>query len=131
MRLRASLPTIIRFLAGGALNTGSTFVLYWLLLLMMDYRAAYALSFATGVLLSYVINTRFVFRTRHSLRKLLLFPLVYLATYLAGAIVLQAAVARFGVNETIAPLLSICATLPLSYLLTRLVLSNRRSDTDP
>lgn len=130
MRLRASLPTIIRFLAGGALNTGSTFVLYWLLLLMMDYRAAYALSFATGVLLSYVINTRFVFRTRHSLRKLLLFPLVYLATYLAGAIVLQAAVARFGVNETIAPLLSICATLPLSYLLTRLVLSNRRSDTD-
>lgn len=131
MRLRASLPTIIRFLAGGALNTGSTFVLYWLLLLMMDYRAAYALSFATGVLLSYVINTRFVFRTRHSLRKLLLFPLVYLATYLAGAIVLQAAVARFGVNETIAPLLSICATLPLSYLLTRLVLSNRRSETDP
>lgn len=130
MRLRASLPTIIRFLAGGALNTGSTFVLYWLLLLMMDYRAAYALSFATGVLLSYVINTRFVFRTRHSLRKLLLFPLVYLATYLAGAIVLQAAVAGFGVNETIAPLLSICATLPLSYLLTRLVLSNRRSDTD-
>jgi putative flippase GtrA len=126
--LHASLPTIARFLAGGALNTGSTFVLYWLLLLIMDYRIAYAISFASGILLSYLINTRFVFRAQHSLRKLLLFPLVYLITYLAGAIVLHAAVSGFGINKTIAPLLSICATLPLSYVLTKLVLSAKRAN---
>lgn len=94
----------------------------------MDYRIAYAISFASGILLSYLINTRFVFREQHSLRKLLLFPLVYLVTYLAGAIVLHTAVSGFGINKTIAPLLSICATLPLSYVLTKLVLSAKRAN---
>ena len=127
MNLRASLPTIVRFLAGGALNTGSTFVLYWLLLLVVQYRAAYAISFAAGILLSYVINTRFVFRTGHSLRKIILFPLVYLTTYLVGALVLDLAVSHFGIDARMAPFLSICATLPLTYVLTKLVLVDRGS----
>lgn len=126
MSLRASLPTIARFLAGGALNTGSTFVLYWLLLLFIDYRAAYAISFAAGILISYLINTRFVFRTEHSLRKLLLFPAIYLITYAAGAWTLHTAVDRFAVDASLAPFISICATLPLTYLLTRLVLVGRQ-----
>lgn len=127
MSLRASLPTIMRFLAGGALNTGSTFVLYWLLLLVVEYRIAYAISFVTGILLSYVINTKFVFRTNHSLRKVILFPLVYLATYLAGAMVLDISVSRFGVDARLAPFISICATLPLTYLLSKLVLAGSRT----
>lgn len=127
MNLRASLPTILRFLAGGALNTGSTFVLYWLLLLVVQFRVAYAISFVAGILLSYVINTKFVFRTDYSLRKIILFPLVYLATYLAGAVVLELSVSRFGVDARIAPFISICATLPLTYLLSKLVLAGGRS----
>lgn len=126
MNLRESLPTIARFLAGGALNTGSTFILYWLLLLVMEYQAAYAISFVTGILLSYVINTKFVFRTDYTLRKLILFPLVYIATYFAGAVVLDVSVSRFGVDARIAPFISICATLPLTYLLSRLVLAGGR-----
>ena len=120
--MRTSLPTIARFLVGGALNTGSTFVLYWLLLLIVEYRLAYAISFASGILISYVINTKFVFRTHYSLRKIVLFPLVYLATYFVGALVLHASVSRFGVDARIAPFFSICATLPLTYLLTKLIL---------
>lgn len=127
MKLRASLPTIARFLAGGALNTGSTFVLYWLLLLVVEYRVAYAISFVAGILLSYVINTRFVFQTQHSVRKMVLFPLVYLAGYLAGAFVLQLSVARFGVDARVAPLISVCATLPLTYILSKLVLTWERN----
>lgn len=126
MNLRASLPTIARFLAGGALNTGSTFVLYWLLLLVVEYRIAYAISFIAGILLSYVINTKLVFRTDYSLRKVILFPLVYLVTYFAGAVALDLAVARFGVDTRIAPFISICATLPLTYLLSKLVLAGGR-----
>lgn len=126
MNLRASLPTIARFLAGGAFNTGSTFVLYWLLLLVVEYRIAYAISFIVGILLSYVINTKLVFRTNYSFRKVILFPLVYLVTYFAGAVVLDLAVSRFGVDTRIAPFICICATLPLTYLLSKLVLAGRR-----
>lgn len=111
---------------GGALNTGSTFVLYWLLLLVLEYQLAYAISFVAGILLSYVINTKFVFRTDYNLRKLILFPLVYIATYFVGAVVLDISVSRFGVDTRIAPFLSICATLPLTYLLSKLVLTGGR-----
>lgn len=127
MSLRTSLPIIARFLAGGVFNTGSTFILYWLLLLIVEYQIAYAISFATGILLSYVINTKFVFRTDYSLRKIIMFPLVYLTTYFAGAVVLNQAVSRFGLDERIAPLISVCATLPLAYLLSKLVLAGGNS----
>lgn len=125
MSLRAPLPTIVRFLAGGALNTGSTFVLYWLLLYVVEYRIAYAISFAAGILLSYVINTKFVFRTHYSLRKIILFPLVYLSTYFTGACLLNVAVTQFGLDAKIAPFISICATLPMTYLLSKLVLEGK------
>lgn len=107
---------------GGALNTGNTFLLYWLLLLVVEYRLAYAISFVSGILISYVINTKFVFRTRYSLRKAVLFPLVYLSTYFVGALILHTSVTRFGVDARIAPFFSICATLPMTYLLIKLVL---------
>lgn len=117
---------VVRFLVAGGLNTGLTFVLYWLLLLVMNYRAAYAISFAAGIIFSYVVNTKFVFQTGFSLRKAVTFPLIYLVTYFAGALVLQLAVGTLGVDARLAPLLSICATLPLTYLLTKLVLTGQR-----
>lgn len=120
--MHTSLSTVARFLVGGVFNTGSTFILYWLLLLVIEYRLAYAISFVSGILISYVINTKFVFRTHYSLRKIVQFPLVYLVTYFVGALILQASVSRFGVDTRIAPFFSICATLPLTYLLTKLVL---------
>lgn len=120
--LRSSLPTMARFLAGGAVNTGSTFVLYWLLLLAIDYRIAYAISFVAGIAFSYLINTKFVFRTRSSVQKMILFPMVYLVTYLVGAVVLSFSVSRLGVPAAFAPFISICVTLPLTYVLSRLIL---------
>lgn len=122
-----SLSTVMRFLVGGAMNTGITFILYWLLLLIIDYRVAYATSFVTGITLSYLINLRFVFRTRGSRRKMLLYPLVYLATYGVGAVILQISVSRFAVPAALAPFISICATLPMTYLLSKFILRDRDS----
>jgi len=121
--MHRQLATVCRFVVGGLLNTGGTFILYWLLLRVLDYQIAYAISFCTGILLSYLINTRLVFRSRHTLLKLALFPLIYLASYLVGAAVLHVAVARFGISPQLGPLVSICATLPLTYVLSKLLLA--------
>lgn len=121
------IAVVARFLASGVLNTLSTLLLYWLLLALLSPQAAYAVSFAIGVILSYVLNLRFVFRERHSTKKVLLFPLVYLATYALGAGVLQVAIHRLSVPAAVAPLLSIVCTLPVSFLLIRWLLANRAS----
>lgn len=114
-----------RFLIGGLVNTVLTFALYWLLMMVVSYQVAYAASYCLGIALSYAINSRMVFRVRYSARSAILFPLVYLAGYLAGAAVLAIGVRVLGVSPWLAPVLSICATLPLTYLLTRLVLVAR------
>jgi len=113
----------LRFLISGGLNTLATFILYWALLRFVHYQAAYAISFVAGIALSYALNVRFVFRTSHTWRKLLLFPLTYLCTYAVGALVLSGLVAYLGLSEVLAPILVICVTVPLTYLLNRWVLT--------
>jgi putative flippase GtrA len=124
-RHRPLMTVALRFLVGGALNTGATLLLYWLLMRFMHYQWAYLASYCAGILLSYVLNTRFVFRTSHNWLKLMLFPLVYLVTYAVGALVLTLAVNHLHVPASLGPLASIVATLPVSFLLTRMVLHLR------
>lgn len=112
----------IYFAFSGGLNTLATYLLYLLLLYFLHYQIAYATSFIAGILLSYALSTRFVFRTNHSWLKFALFPLVYLISYAAGAAILALSVSRLGIDQRIAPLASACVTLPLSFVLSRLVL---------
>lgn len=114
--------TVLRFLIGGGLNTLATLLLYWLLLRVMPPQAAYAASYATGLVLSWIINTRFVFDARRSWQRAALFPLVYLVAYLAGAGVLQLATTRWGIDPHLAPFAAMVVTLPLTFVLMRLLL---------
>ncbi|WP_228064350.1 GtrA family protein [Novilysobacter avium] len=126
---RALFKQGVSFLLSGGFNTAATFGLYWLLLLVVGYQAAYAISFVAGIALGYVLNTRFVFQTIHSWKKLALYPLVYLISYAVGAGVLALAVAKLGIDEWLAPLISACVTLPLTFFLSRAVLLPRSSRT--
>ncbi|APP79388.1 GtrA family protein [Xanthomonas hortorum] len=118
----------LRFLLGGALNTGITLVLYWMLLRFMHYQWAYLASFCTGILLSYLINTRYVFRAAHSWLKFAAFPLIYLVTYALGALALKLSVGHLGVPAAIGPLISIVITLPVSFILSKLLLQAPKPD---
>lgn len=124
---RHDLATVVRFLLVGGTNTAATLLLYWLLLGWLVPRAAYAVSFAAGMVLGYLLNTRFVFRVRRQWRSLALFPLVHLATYVVGALALELAIGWLHIDPRVAPLLSIAATVPTSYLLTHSLLRNGKS----
>lgn len=124
-RHRPLLGVALRFLVGGILNTGATLVLYWLLLRFIHYQWAYLASYCAGILLSYLLNTRYVFRARHSWLKFILFPLVYLVIYALGALVLKVAVDYLHLPASVGPLVSIAVTFPVSFLLTKVVLQPR------
>lgn len=118
--------TLLRFGLGGGVNTLATLLLYWLLLRFMPSQAAYAISFLAGIVLGYLLNTAFVFNVRRSWRSFLMVPAVYAAGYLAGALVLEIATGVFRVDPYIAPLFSILVTVPLTFVLMRLVLRDPR-----
>ncbi len=92
-------------------------------MVVLAYHVAYAISYAAGILISYVLNSRYVFGVGFSAATFALYPLVYVAGYLAGAVVLEIAVDGWGIPAAVGPLLAICVTLPLTYALTRLILS--------
>lgn len=110
-----------RFLIVGATNTVFSYVVFVLLYMAIPYLAAYTLSYAAGIVLSYFLNVHFVFRTQRSVASFLRFPLVYLVQYGLGALVLWALV-RAGLDPRLAMAGVIVATIPVTFLASRFVL---------
>ncbi|MEB1605755.1 GtrA family protein [Xanthomonas campestris pv. campestris] len=92
----------------------------------IKYQWAYLISYCAGILLSYFLNTRYVFRTQHTWLRFAIFPLIYVVVYALGALTLKFCVDHLRVPATLGPLLSIAVTLPVSFVLTRILL---RSDS--
>lgn len=114
---------VARFLMAGAINTAITYAIYYALLLRLQYVLAYSIAFAVGVLLSFYLNARFVFIVPPTWRKLLLYPVVYVFQYLLGIIVLWIAVEIMQTTKPVAMLLVIGVSIPVTFVLTRFVLS--------
>ncbi len=112
----------LRFLIGGGANTLLTLALYWLLLLWLPYSIAFTVSFALGILTGYTINTLVVFQAAWSWRKLMMFPSVHAVNYCLGLGVIFVSVDVFGISASWAPLIATVCTLPVNFLLTRLLL---------
>ncbi|HXU93892.1 MAG TPA: GtrA family protein [Gallionella sp.] len=111
-----------RFLLVGGANTVSSYLLYLLLLGFFPYLIAYSLAYCIGIVISYFLNVRFVFRQRVSLQSFLAFPVVYLIQYGLGALVLWLLVDNAGVSPALAMAGVIAATIPVTFLTSRFVL---------
>src|SRR5262249_29848587 len=112
----------LRFLVAGAFNTAVTYALSLGLLRLVDYTQAYTIAYAVGIAFAYFVGTGFVFRVRRSVRGALSFPVVYLAQYLLGVLVLRLAVDTLGVAKPFALLIVIATTLPVTFVLSRWLL---------
>lgn len=115
----------VRFLLAGGVNTAITYAIYYGLMATLDYRLAYSLAFAAGILISFYLNALFVFRAAPTWRKLFLYPAVYIVQYCVGILVLWIAVERLAVPKPLAMLIVIGTSIPLTFVLTRSILSNR------
>jgi putative flippase GtrA len=122
--------SVLRFLVAGAATTVVTLGLYVLLLDILAYALAYTVAFVSGILIAYLLNSVFVFRTATSMRTFALFPLIYLVQYLVGLTVTAIWVDLLGLPPEVAALAAIVVTLPITYLLTRSLLTRRRSLPD-
>lgn len=122
---RAALRHVARFAVVGVINTGVYYGTYLLLSTVLHYLAAHLLAIAVSMVVSFFLNCLWTFRTRPTWRKFALFPLTNATNYLlttAGVVLL---VEWLGVDEHIAPLLAAAAAIPVTFLLSRRVLSGR------
>lgn len=110
-----------RFLISGLLNTGITYLIYLGLLQTFSYKIAYTVSFVLGVLISYGLNATFVFRAGVAVSSLLRFPLIYIAQYILGIVLVSVLVEYIGVADWLAPVFVIMITVPLTFVLARTI----------
>lgn len=120
-----------RFLVTGLFNTAITYALYLLFLQFMAYQLAYSVVFVLGILISYVLNAGFVFRTRMTLKTLARFPLVYGLQYALGMGLVVVLVEFAGVAAWLAPLCAIAITVPITFLLSKSIFSTTRKTEVP
>ena len=111
-----------RFLLVGATNTAISYVIYLLLLEFMAYLYAYSVAYGIGIVISYILNSRFVFRQPLSLAKFLQFPVVYFIQYSIGAIILWLFIGQVGMSPEWAMAGVVAVTIPVTFLTSRFIL---------
>ncbi len=118
---RGSRGAFLRFVVVGALNTLLTYALYFVLFEAMNvhFQVAYAIAYVSGVLLQFVLHSRYVFRVPLRWGNLAGYPPIHLVLYGFGALLLWLLVAGFEFEARSAPLWVIALSVPLSFFLTR------------
>jgi putative flippase GtrA len=114
-----------RFLLVGLANTGIGYAVFLLALPTSGYQPAYAMAYVAGMVVAYLFNSMFVFRRSLSIATAARYPLVYVVQYASGALVLHGLVNWLGVDARWAALLALAASVPVSFVLNRLVLATR------
>jgi putative flippase GtrA len=119
------------FLVCGVVNTVLTYGLYLVLLWVVSYPTAYTISYAVGILLSYCLNARFVFKEKLRLSKALQYPVVYLVQYLLGIVLLYLLVEIAHLSRVLAPLVIVAITMPITFFLSRFIIKRPAMEGKP
>lgn len=118
-----------RFLVVGVVNTVASYALFVALELALPYLIAYAIAYVAGIVLSYLLNTRVVFRVARSWSTFLRFPLVYALQFVLGSVIIVLLVEGFAIGPRVAAIVALAATIPFTYFAAKFVL--RRAETLP
>lgn len=124
--MRQQLPAVGRFVLVGLANTLVYYVAYRLLLLVLPYLPAHVLAYGLGIVFSFFANSLFTFGVRPTWRRFLAFPLTTLFNFVVVTAGSVALVEPGWVDERWATLLMTVAAIPVTFLLTRLVLTSGR-----
>ncbi|RZO08824.1 GtrA family protein [Pseudomonas moorei] len=113
----------VKFLISGGFNTAMTYGVYLILLMFLPYTTSYTISYIAGIVLAYLLNRFFVFKSHQGLKTIALLPLVYVMQYVISMLILWCWVEKLGFNDSLAPIVAIIITIPITYVLSKFVFS--------
>lgn len=119
---KKSLTQLIQFSLVGCSNTIISLAIYYgLIIINVNYILAYSIGFIISVLNSYYWNNKYVFKNnKNNIKtKLLKSYIAYGITFLLSNIIMFLQVDILNFSELIAPLISLCITIPLNFLLNK------------
>jgi putative flippase GtrA len=125
---RRSFGQFVRFLAVGGTNTLLTYAVFTGLGLLIEPWVAYTIAFALGLVVTSIASSRFVFRARFSLPRLLLFVASYLAIYGVGSVMVILVDPQTLEDLLVTSLIILVTTTPLVFLVGRFIFTRAVSE---
>lgn len=123
LRFRCLSRRIARYGLGGIVNSIITYLTFVLLLGPLDYRAAYTTAFSLGIVISYLVNARAVFRARTRWGTFGFYALLYIGQYLAGLGLVTTLVEIAAMQPAVASLVALAVLVPANFLWVRKLLT--------
>ena len=106
----------VRFLLSGTFNTVLTFLLYSAgVLLGLHYALANAIAWAIGVAVSFLLNSRFVFRKTYTHRRFLSFVLSNIFSLLLSLTLLSVLIKGWSVDPILASIITIPVVVVVNF----------------
>jgi putative flippase GtrA len=112
---------LVRFLVVGGINTLCGYVIYLVFNLFLAYKIAYTIAYVAGILISYSLNAKWVFKSGPSWKSFVVFPSVYLVQYLISILLLGYIVVGLGVPETLAFIPVVILTIPVTFGMSKVI----------
>ncbi|UXR70377.1 GtrA family protein [Staphylococcus sp. IVB6246] len=118
---------IIRFIIVGGLNTVNYYIVYLLLLHVfhIQYLISHIIGFIVAFIISYYLNCYFVYKVKPTLKKFLAFPLTQVVNMGVQTLLIYLFVDFLDFNESIAPFVGLIVTIPITYVLSKFILTKR------
>lgn len=115
-----------RFAVAGGINTAVYYSLYLLLRTVVPYLAAHLVAIFIAMVGSFFLNCYWTFQTSPTWRKFALFPLTNATNYVVTTLGVIVLVEWFSVDERVAPIVAALAAIPVTFVLSRRVLTGPR-----
>ena len=91
-----------------------------LVFLGLNYIIANIIGFVVSVLNAYYWNKKYVFKNSNTPKKLLKVYISYGTTFFLSTFLLYLMVNVFCISEYISPIINLCITIPLNFVLNKL-----------
>lgn len=124
---RQNMREFLSFLVGGCINTCLTYGVYFSLQKLFYYQVSYGIAYAVGIIFSYWFNATFVFNEPINWKGFFTYPVVYVVQYFVSALLLGVFIEIIEIPPTVGPLLVLILMIPLTFILSRLVLKSSKS----
>ncbi len=120
----------IRFILTGGLNTFNYYLMYLILfdIIGFEYLVAHITAFLYSAFVSFFFTTMYTFGERPTLKRFILFPITFLPNLIISTFGTLALVNSGLVSETFASLIAMCLAIPITFLIAKLVLTNKESE---
>ncbi|GAA4867953.1 GtrA family protein [Saccharopolyspora cebuensis] len=114
--------SFLKFIVVGVPNTVVHYAVYLVMWLWTPYLVAHLIAATVAMSVSYLLNCRYTFGVRPTLRKFLLYPLSNVTNLALSTAAVWALVEGFGVDSRIATLVGGVVAVPATFLVSRAIL---------